>query len=99
MLLIISVWSHFYLFPQYQAEFRRFPIEVEKENFEDFFYRLQTLHHLGTLDFVITYTDPVHSDLLPINNDENFAKAKQSCSSGLMRIYIHRKGTPVFSFW
>nr|AAX89405.1 PAR-6 [Phallusia mammillata] len=76
---------------KYQAEFRRFPLDLNRDNFEDFFHRLQSLHHLANFDFVITYTDPVHSDLLPINNDENFTKAKQSCVNSLMRVYVHRK--------
>ena len=76
---------------KYQAEFRRFPIDVERETFEDFFHKVASLHHLVNFAFVITYTDPVHGDLLPINNDENFAKAKKFCQSSLMRVYIHRK--------
>ena len=76
---------------KYQAEFRRFPIDVDRETFEDFFHKVESLHHLVNFAFVITYTDPVHGDLLPINNDENFAKAKKFCQNSLMRVYIHRK--------
>uniref|UniRef100_H2Y4E3 PDZ domain-containing protein n=1 Tax=Ciona savignyi TaxID=51511 RepID=H2Y4E3_CIOSA len=75
---------------KFQAEFRRFPIDVERDTFDDFFHRLESLHHLVQLEFVITYTDPQHGDLLPINNDENFAKAQKSCGK-LMRVYVHRK--------
>ncbi|XP_078485995.1 partitioning defective protein 6 [Ciona intestinalis] len=76
---------------KYQAEFRRFPIDLERDGYEDLFHRLESLHHLTHLQFVITYTDPQHGDLLPINNDENFAKAKKSCYNSLMRVYVHRK--------
>ena len=76
---------------KYQAEFRRFSIDVERDTFEDFFQKIESLHHLVNFAFVITYTDPVHGDLLPINNADNFAKAKKFCQSSLMRVYIHRK--------
>lgn len=76
---------------KYQAEFRRFPVDIEHDTFEDFFHKVEAVHQLVNHEFVITYTDPVHGDLLPINNGENFTKAKTSCLTTLMRVYIHRK--------
>ena len=76
---------------KYQAEFRRFPVDIDHDSYEDFFHKVESVHQLVNHEFVITYTDPVHGDLLPINNGENFAKAKTSCQSTLMRVYIHRK--------
>ena len=76
---------------KYLAEFRRFPVDVDNVNFDEFFTRVATLHRLAQKDYLVTYTDPVHGDLLPINNDENFNKAKQSCLNTLMRVYVHKK--------
>ncbi|XP_076813776.1 partitioning defective 6 homolog gamma-like [Clavelina lepadiformis] len=76
---------------KYLAEFRRFPVDVTRDSFEDFSHKLESIHHLTNFEFVITYTDPVHGDLLPINNEENFTKAKQSCMNSIMRVYVHRK--------
>lgn len=76
---------------KYLAEFRRFPVDTENDNFDEFFSRVATLHQLAQKDYLVTYTDPVHGDLLPINNDENFNKAKQSCLNTLMRVYVHKK--------
>lgn len=40
---------------------------------------------------MIFYTDPTHGDLLPINNDENLAKAI-SLAKPLLRLFLQRKG-------
>ena len=41
--------------------------------FEEFKTELEQLHGLFEIPFFIYYTDPIHGDLLPINNDDNFA--------------------------
>lgn len=78
---------------KFLAEFRRFHVDPEQDRFEDLFHRVESLHQIHHFDFIVTYTDPIHGDLLPINNDENFAKAKKSCASSILRIYIHKKDT------
>ena len=83
---------------KYLAEFRRFSLNSHKDTYVTFIHQIEFLHRLGSVDTVITYTDPVHGDLLPINNEENFSKAKKSCNShGLLRIYVHKKDNYVVS--
>ena len=61
----------------------------------DIFAQLvEQLHGLEQLPFVITYTDPVHGDLLPINNNDNFVKAL-STARPLLKLLIQRKGTEI----
>lgn len=49
-------------------------------------------HDIGPdLNFLIWYTDPTDGDLLPINNDNNLARALLAAKS-LLRIFIQRKG-------
>ena len=59
--------------------------------FEAFHERLQALHKLHGVAFVVFYTDPTHGDLLPINNDENLAKAISS-GKPFLRLILQRKG-------
>jgi len=58
--------------------------------FDDFYHLLQDLHCLQSVPFIITYTDP-EGDLLPINNDENFAVAL-SLAQPVLRLHIQHKG-------
>lgn len=84
---------------KYMAEFRRFSLAADDDNFQSFYDQIRFLHKVGTEDeIVLTYTDPVHGDLLPINNDENFVKAKKSCGGSLlMKVYIHKKDNYIVS--
>ncbi len=41
--------------------------------------------------FLISYTDPKDGDLLPINNDDNFARALHTAAP-LLRVFLQRKG-------
>ncbi|XP_025115043.1 partitioning defective 6 homolog beta-like [Pomacea canaliculata] len=75
---------------KFDAEFRRFSV-TRGTKFEEFFKILKELHGLSDIPFVITYTDPVHSDLLPINNDDNFVRAL-STARPLLKLLIQRKG-------
>ncbi|XP_039262375.2 partitioning defective 6 homolog beta-like [Styela clava] len=77
---------------KFLAEFRRFHLDPEQDKFQDLHQRIESLHQIHHVDFIVTYTDPLHGDLLPINNDENFAKAKKT-SNTLLRLYIHKRET------
>lgn len=77
---------------KFDAEFRRFSInKTENAEFDHFNNLVETLHHLQSIPFVITYTDPTHGDLLPINNNDNFLKAV-STARPLLRLQVQRKG-------
>lgn len=77
---------------QFDAEFRRFSIDKTKlTTFEGFHRKVERLHCLKEIPFTVCYTDPIHGDLLPINNDENYKKAFER-SKMLLRILIQRKG-------
>jgi len=76
---------------QFDAEFRRFSVDRQNaSSFDDFYQLVSDVHCLHTLSFIITYTDP-EGDLLPINNDENFAVALSSAQP-VLRLHIQQKG-------
>lgn len=62
--------------------------------YEEFHGLLEKLHKLGDVAFLISYTDPRDGDLLPINNDDNLARALQNARP-LLRIIIQRKGNTI----
>ncbi|CAI9716174.1 partitioning defective 6 homolog beta-like [Octopus vulgaris] len=77
---------------KFDAEFRRFAIDKDGNyQFEDFHELVEKLHQLHRIPFVITYTDPAHGDLLPINNKDNYLKAV-STARPLLRLQVQRKG-------
>lgn len=77
---------------QLDAEFRRFSLDRTKVTTFDSFYKLlETFHQMQDIPFKIFYEDPSHGDLLPINNDENYAKAV-SLAKPFLRIILQRKG-------
>ncbi|XP_005096318.1 partitioning defective protein 6 [Aplysia californica] len=77
---------------KFEAEFRRFSIDKNKTSqFDEFYLLLEELHGLIDTPFVVTYTDPVHMDLLPINNNENFIKALTTARPGL-KVILQKKG-------
>ncbi|OON13581.1 PDZ/DHR/GLGF domain protein [Opisthorchis viverrini] len=77
---------------RFDAEFRRFSINpAALKQFNEFYASLEQLHHLQGIPFVVQYVDPKNSDLLPINNDNNYAVAL-SASKRLLRILLQRKG-------
>lgn len=51
---------------------------------------IEKVHGLKNIAYTITYIDP-EGDLLPINNDDNLAKAL-STARPLLRLVILRKG-------
>lgn len=66
-------------------------------SYEDFGKLLAQRHDIGPdLNFLIWYTDPTDGDLLPINNDNNLARALLATKS-LLRIFIQRKGKNLIS--
>ena len=58
--------------------------------FEDFYAILERLHLLEKQPFIVTYTDR-EGDLLPINNDDNYARAL-AVAKPVLRLCIQRKG-------
>ena len=84
-------------FWQFDAEFRRFSVSRQKSlSFSDFYHLVEDLHCLKSVPFIITYTDP-EGDLLPINNDENFAVALLSAQP-VLRLHIQQKGLLIVIF-
>lgn len=66
-------------------------------SYEDFGKLLAQRHDLGAdFNFLIWYTD-TDGDLLPINNDNNLARALLATRS-LLRIFIQRKGKIIRDF-
>lgn len=60
------------------VEFRRYGLKREDvKNFDNFYKQIETFHQLSAIPFVIFYFDP-EDFLLPINNDDNLAKAISS---------------------
>jgi len=77
---------------KFDAEFRRVALDrSEVKRFEDLHGALQRLHRLEQIDFHVSYTDPKDGYLLPINNDDNCAKALE-CARPLLRVILQRKG-------
>ncbi|XP_013775607.1 partitioning defective 6 homolog beta-like [Limulus polyphemus] len=77
---------------KFEADFRRFSLNSRQlTKYEDFCRLIEEFHKLTNLPFTICYTDPVHGDLLPINNDDNFVRAVTSARP-LLRVIIQRKG-------
>lgn len=59
--------------------------------FEEFYALLESLHGMKSNPFFVSYTDPKDGELLPINNDDNFARALHTATP-LLRIILQRKG-------
>ncbi|KAI1285533.1 Partitioning defective 6 -like protein beta [Halotydeus destructor] len=77
---------------KFDAEFRRFSVfKSETTKFDDFYKLVEKFHRLHNVPVYVYYTDPSHGDLLPINNDDNYAKAVSSARP-LLRLIIQRKG-------
>lgn len=76
---------------KFEAEFRRFSLQrSDITNLDDFLKTIEHFHKLFTIPFNIFYADPVHGDLLPINNDVNFGLAISSAKP-LLRLFVQRK--------
>lgn len=94
-LLFICIFCLFTTFLlQFDAEFRRFSVDVSNSSllkYLEFHTLLETLHALTATPFIITYIDPVHGDSLPINNDDNFTKALTTARP-LLRVMVQKRG-------
>jgi len=76
---------------KFDAEFRRFGLSRSRlPSYDEFIRLLEEIHKLSGYSFTVAYTDP-EGDLLPITNNENFAKALTTARP-LLRVFIHRKG-------
>ncbi|XP_022198738.1 partitioning defective protein 6 [Nilaparvata lugens] len=77
---------------KFDAEFRRFSLPRSvPPKYDEFRSLIERLYRLSDVAFLISYTDPRDGDLLPINNDDNLARAIVSAKP-LLRIIIQRKG-------
>ncbi|XP_058801370.1 partitioning defective 6 homolog beta-like [Phymastichus coffea] len=78
---------------KFDADIIRFSINRnDSTSYEDFRKLLAERHEIGPdLKFNIWYTDPTDGDLLPINNDNNLARAIVAAKP-LLRILIQRQG-------
>ncbi|CAG0902334.1 unnamed protein product, partial [Darwinula stevensoni] len=77
---------------KFETEFRRFSFDRHKfPKFEDFHCFIESRHLLSDVPFTLSYTDPKDGDLLPINNDDNYAKAIENARP-LLRVIVQRKG-------
>ncbi|KAG6796707.1 partitioning defective protein 6 [Apis mellifera caucasica] len=76
---------------KFDADIIRFSVNRNDTiNYEDFRKLLAERHDIGPdLSFLIWYTDPTDGDLLPINNDNNLARALLAAKP-LLRIFIQR---------
>jgi len=76
---------------QFETEFRRYGLAHGKlPSFEDFFNLVIQIHKLNGFPCTLWYTDP-EGDLLPLSNNENFAKALTTAQP-LLRVTVQRKG-------
>ncbi|XP_065200163.1 partitioning defective 6 homolog beta [Planococcus citri] len=76
---------------KFDAEFRRFSVnKTEVKTYDEFRNFIEKLHKLTGIPFLISYSDPRDGDLLPINNDDNLARALTV--KPLLRIILQRKG-------
>lgn len=78
---------------KFDAEFRRFSVSRTPGTFDDFYGLIEGLHHLRNIPFLVCYTDP-EGDLLPINNNDNYARAITTAKPAL-RLQIQRKGDSI----
>lgn len=62
---------------KFGCEYRRYALQsYDVQNFETFYERIESFHQLKDIPFVIFYKDS--EDYLPINNNDNLAKAIKS---------------------
>lgn len=60
------------------VEFRRYALKIEDvQSFDSFYKKIESFHQLSAIPFVIFYLD-AEGQPLPINNDDNLAKAISS---------------------
>ena len=76
-------------------QFRRFNIiRSDFIQIEDFYTVIRDQFGLNIdMAFHISYTDPIHQDLLPINNNDNLAKALTTANPQIKLYLYRREGT------
>jgi len=91
---------------KFEAEFRRFSVQIhDHDTFESFYDLLGNIHLLKSssasssdkqqqqphIPFNIFYIDPKDNDLLPINNTDNYLRAMKNAKP-LLKLVIQRQG-------
>lgn len=67
------------------VEFRRYALKRDDvRSFDNLYKKIESFHQLSAIPFVIFYTDP-EDFILPINNDDNLAKAIRSAKHITLR--------------
>jgi len=85
------IWHYGIFCLQFDAEFRRFGLNRSNlPTFDEFIHLIEEIHMLSGSSFTVSYTDP-EGDLLPVSNNENYAKALTTAQP-LLRVFVHRKG-------
>lgn len=88
------------------VEYRRYSLQREDvQSFENFYKKIEQFHQLSAIPFVVFYTD-AENFFLPINNDDNLAKAITSAKHIILhdsqavpfkrpflKLFIEKKGT------
>lgn len=76
---------------KFEAEFRRFGVSRRKlPQYDDFHKLIGQVHRLDGIEYTIWYADN-EGDLLPISNNDNFAKALTTATP-ILRVHVQRKG-------
>lgn len=65
--------------------------KADASKYETFKEVIERLHGISDIPFTISYVDPRDNDLLPINNDDNLARALLTAKP-LLRLNVQRKG-------
>lgn len=87
----VNIMKYIFTF-QFEAEFRRFMIKRnELTTYQEFRQFVNNIHKMNDIQFLISYVDK-DGDILPINNDDNYARAL-SVIEPLLRLILRRKGT------
>ena len=91
MIIKFTIFTFFFfIYLQFDADNIRFSVN-RNEVYEEFRKILAEGHEIGPeLNFLIYYTDPTDGDLLPINNDNNLARAL-SATKPVLRVFITRE--------
>ena len=89
----------FFVFFQFENEFRRFAVKRGAiTSYQEFFQFVQNVHRLYEIPFSIWYKEPLHGDVLPINNNENCLHALNSAQP-MLRLFLQRGGMLFFAFF
>eukprot|EP00112_Aurelia_sp_Birch-Aquarium-sp1_P018606 Seg446.1 transcript_id=Seg446.1/GoldUCD/mRNA.D3Y31 product="Partitioning defective 6 gamma" protein_id=Seg446.1/GoldUCD/D3Y31 len=77
---------------KFENEFRRFAVKRGAiTSYQELFQFIQNVHRLYEIPFSIWYKEPLHGDVLPINNNENCLHALNSAQP-MLRLFLQRGG-------